>query len=79
MLFELGMRIAEDKPVVLVRARGTGPIFDVDNMLRVEEYSPNVWPSSVDEDVPTIEAHVRATWDNRDTGETFLQIPRRQG
>ncbi len=40
VLFELGMRINEDKPVALVRAKGTGPIFDVDNMLRVEEYEP---------------------------------------
>lgn len=36
VLFELGMRMAEDLPVVLVRAKGTGAIFDVDNMLRVE-------------------------------------------
>ena len=24
---------------------GTGPIFDVDNVLRVDECSPNLWPS----------------------------------
>ena len=35
VLFELGLRIAEDKPVVLVKASGTGRIFDVDNMMRV--------------------------------------------
>jgi hypothetical protein len=33
VLFELGMRMHADKPVVLVRAIGTGPIFDVDNVL----------------------------------------------
>ena len=32
-MFELGMRMAEDKPVVLIKAQGTGPLFDVDNML----------------------------------------------
>lgn len=42
VLFELGMRMATDLPVVLVRAKGTGAIFDVDNMLRVEDYSPNL-------------------------------------
>jgi hypothetical protein len=47
VLFELGMRIHADLPVVLVRARGTGAIFDVDNMLRVEEYDPNLWTSTV--------------------------------
>ena len=32
--FELGVRIAEEKPVVLMKAEGTGPLFDIDNMLR---------------------------------------------
>src|SRR5213079_2550524 len=66
VLFELGMRMAEDKPVALVRARGTGPIFDVDNMLRVEEYSPNLWPSTVTIDVPKIASHIKATWEGRE-------------
>ncbi|MFF9300503.1 hypothetical protein [Streptomyces sp. NPDC014764] len=76
VLFELGMRMAEDKPVVLVRAKGTGPIFDVDNMLRVEEYNPNLWTSTVAKDIPKIEAHVIAAWENRDTAQTFLKILR---
>ncbi|MEV8546274.1 hypothetical protein [Streptomyces sp. NPDC051572] len=76
VLFELGMRMAEDKPVVLVRAKGTGPIFDVDNMLRVEEYDPNLWTSTVAKDVPRIQAHVIAAWENRDTAQTFLKILR---
>ena len=67
-----------DKPVALVRARGTGPIFDVDNMLRVEEYSPNVWPSTVERDVPRIADHIKASWDNRETALTYMQILRRQ-
>jgi hypothetical protein len=33
VLFELGMRIAFDKPVCLIRAKGTAPIFDIDHML----------------------------------------------
>jgi hypothetical protein len=37
VMFELGVRIAQDKPVVLMKAEGTGPLFDVDNMLRVFE------------------------------------------
>ncbi|MFJ4810252.1 hypothetical protein [Streptomyces longwoodensis] len=76
VLFELGMRMAEDKPVALVRAKGTGPIFDVDNMLRVEEYNPNLWTSTVAKDIPKIEAHVMAAWENRDTAQTFLKILR---
>jgi hypothetical protein len=78
VLFELGMRMREDKPVALVRAKGTGQIFDVDNVLRVEDYNPNVWPSTVENDVPRIASHIRATWENRETVQTFMKILRPQ-
>jgi hypothetical protein len=74
VLFELGMRMHADKPVVLVRAKGTGPIFDVDNVLRVEDYNPNVWPSTAERDVPRLTAHIKATWDNRETGPTYMGL-----
>jgi len=78
VLFELGMRIKEEKPVALVKARGTGRVFDVDNMLRVEEYSPNLWPSTVAADLPRIQEHIKATWENRDSERTFMRILRQQ-
>jgi hypothetical protein len=74
VLFELGMRIAENKPVVLVRATGTGRIFDVDHVLRFQEYSPNLWPSTVANDLPLLQAHVKAGWDNRDSADTYRNI-----
>jgi hypothetical protein len=74
VLFELGMRMHADKPVALVRARGTGPIFDVDNLLRVEDYNPNLWPSTVERDLPRLTEHIRATWANRGTDKTFMQL-----
>jgi hypothetical protein len=74
VLFELGMRIAENKPVVLVRATGTGRIFDVDHVLRIQEYSPNLWPSTVEQDRPLLEAHIAAGWENRDSAETYRNI-----
>lgn len=74
VLFELGMRIAEDKPVVLVRAKGTGHIFDVDQVLRIEEYSPNLWPSTVKTDTERLQAHIKAGWDNRGSGQTYRGI-----
>jgi hypothetical protein len=74
VLFELGMRMREDRPVALVRAKGTGPIFDVDNMLRVEEYNPNLWPSTVQQDVPRLAEHIKVTWDNRNHAHTFMKI-----
>jgi hypothetical protein len=70
------MRMHEDKPVALVRAKGTGPIFDVDNMLRVEEYNPNLWRSTVERDVPRLRDHIQATWDNREVGPTFMRLLR---
>ena len=73
VLFELGMRMHADRPVVLVRARGTGAIFDVDNMLRVEEYSPNLWTSTVKADIPRLTER-KASWDNRDTAQTYMGI-----
>ncbi len=76
VLFELGMRMAEDKPVVLVRAKGTGPIFDVDNLLRVVEYDPNLWRSTIDQDLPAIRDHIKAGWDARDDGSSYLSILR---
>jgi hypothetical protein len=54
VLFELGLRMAFDKPVALIRAKGTDAIFDVDNMLRVFDYDPNIWPSTVERDMPRL-------------------------
>jgi hypothetical protein len=76
VLFELGMRMHADLPVVLVRARGTGMIFDVDNMLRVEDYTPNLWSSSIKIDVPKLTDHIKAAWDDRATAQTFMKLLR---
>ena len=78
VLFELGMRMHADLPVALIRAKGTGPIFDVDNMLRVEEYSPNLWASTVKRDVEALRDHIKGAWDNRETSQTFMQILQRR-
>lgn len=74
VLFELGMRMAHDKPVALIRAAGTGPIFDVDNMLRVFEYSPMLWPSTVERDLPKLVEHIRATWETRFSDHTYMKL-----
>jgi hypothetical protein len=79
VLFELGMRMHADLPVALVRARGTGPIFDVDNMLRVLEYAPTLWTSSVKRDTPLLTDHIKAAWETRETAQTFMKILRRTG
>src|SRR5262249_41128464 len=63
VLFELGVRMAEDKPVALIKATGTGRVFDVDNMLRVYEYNGNLWNSTLEKDLPALRDHIKAAWD----------------
>lgn len=77
VLFELGMRMAFDKPIVLIKAKGTGPIFDVDNMLRVFEYEPALWSSTVEADVPKLAQFIRASWQNRNEEDSYLRILKR--
>jgi hypothetical protein len=74
VLFELGMRINEDKPVVLIRAEGTPAIFDVDNMMRVFEYNRQLWKSTIETDVPKLTDHIRGAWDRRREKTTYKKI-----
>jgi len=75
VLFELGIRIAFNKPVCLIRAKGTAPIFDIDHMLRVYDYEPNLWPSTLELDVPALCDHILETWKNKDS-RSYLSILR---
>ena len=77
VLFELGMRMAMDKPVALIKSKDTGKIFDVDNMLRVYEYNQNLWKSTIDKDVPALTEHFKAAWENRDSEQTYMKILRK--
>jgi nucleoside 2-deoxyribosyltransferase len=74
VMFELGIRMAREKPVQLIRADGTPRIFDVDNMLRVYTYSPNLWATTVERDRPRLADHIKATWDNRTVNRSYMQI-----
>jgi hypothetical protein len=69
--------VAFDKPVVLIKAKGTRAIFDVDNMLRVYEYEPSLWPSTVEIDIPNLAQFIRASWVNRNEENTYLRILKR--
>jgi hypothetical protein len=68
--------MALEKPIVLVKAIGTNPIFDVDHMLRVESYNPNMWPSTVKADIPKLTAHITEAYANRDTQRSYMAILR---
>ena len=48
-------------------------IFDVD-IIRIEDYNPNVWPNTVEKDIPKIADHIKATWDNRDSMRPYMEI-----
>ena len=74
VLFELGIRIAKDLPVALIKSEGTGQIFDVDSMMRVLQYSPNLWPMTLEKDIPRMTDHIKGAWDNRATERSYLQI-----
>lgn len=78
VLFELGMRMALDKPVVIVKAKGTGSVFDVDNLIRYFEYNPVLWKSSIEMDIPELASHIKAAWDTKDSGQSYMQILRKQ-
>jgi hypothetical protein len=79
VLFELGIRMANEKPVALIKASGTGRIFDVDNMLRVHEYNANLWRTTTEKDVPDLAAHIKASWENRDRERSYMKILRDAG
>ena len=74
VLFELGIRIAQKKPVALIKSSGTGRIFDVDNMIRVFEYQSTLWKSSIDADLPGLTDHIRGTWEKRDSTTPYMNI-----
>jgi hypothetical protein len=74
VLFELGLRIAFEKPIALIKAEGTAPIFDVDAMLRVASYNPVLWKSTLQTDVPKICNHIKGAWDSRNGSTTWLKL-----
>jgi hypothetical protein len=79
VMFELGVRIAQEKPVVLMKAEGTGPLFDIDNMLRVFEYNPNLWQTTIEKDMPDLREFIKGAWDNRNPDKTYMKILRAKG
>lgn len=79
VLFELGIRMAQDKPVALIKASGTGRVFDVDNMLRVYEYNTNLWRTTIEKDLPELASHIKGSWENRERERSYMKILRDAG
>lgn len=74
VLFELGIRMMTNKPVSIIKAAGTGRVFDVDNMLRVFEYNPQLWRTTIETDLPELTRHVQATWELRNKEQSYIKI-----
>lgn len=72
VLFELGLAIAFKKKVVLIRAKGTPAIFDVDNLMRVYDYDRNLWKSTIERDVPNLSKHIQGALQTE--GSMYLDI-----
>ena len=72
VLFELGLAIAFKKKVAIIRAKGTKAIFDVDNSMRVLDYNPNLWKSTLDMDVEKLAKHIEVTANSNET--SYLDI-----
>ena len=74
VLFELGIRMMTNRPVSIIKATGTGRVFDVDNMLRVFEYKAHLWRTTIETDLPELTRHIQATWDLRDKEQSYIKI-----
>ena len=72
VLFELGLSIAFKKKVAIIRAKGTNAIFDVDSSMRVLDYNPNLWKSTLDMDIEKISQLIQITASTEET--TYLDI-----
>ncbi len=46
----------------------------MDNILRVVDYDQNLWPTTVESDLPVIRDHIKGAWDSKDSGETFMKL-----
>jgi len=73
VLFELGFRIALSKPVIIIKAKGTPPIFDVDSMMRYYEYNANLWKSTLEKDIPKLKEHIDAAWKGKNQ-QSYIDI-----
>jgi hypothetical protein len=48
--------------------------FSAASTFRIEEYSPNLWTSTLATDQPRLETHIKGAWDNRNFAETYRGI-----
>jgi hypothetical protein len=74
VLFELGLRMAMEKPTILIKSKDTPAIFDVDNLLRVLDYDPRLWKSTLENDVSRLTNHIKGGWEGKEASQTYMNI-----
>ena len=45
-------------------------------MLRVFEYSPNLWQTTIEKDMPNCREFIKGAWDNRTSEKSYIKILR---
>lgn len=73
VLFELGIAIALEKPVVLIKTDSTGQIFDIDNTIRVFPYNQNLWPSTLEKDIPNLAKRIKSVAENIGKEKSYFE------
>ncbi len=53
---------------------GTAAIFDVDNMMRVCEYDPRLWKTTIVSDITTMTDNVKGAWEGREKNPSYMGI-----
>jgi hypothetical protein len=74
VLFELGIRLTKELPVVLIKTTDTKPIFDVDHLMRVYPYNENLWQSTIEADVKALTNRIAGTWENKAQSVGYMRI-----
>jgi len=45
-------------------------------MLRVFEYNPNLWPTTIEKDLPKLREFIAGAWENRESEKSYMKILR---
>ena len=73
VLFELGIRIAVNKPVVLIKAQGPPQVFDLET-IRVYQYDSRLWPSTIPDDVERMTEILRETINGGNQTSSYFEL-----
>lgn len=73
VMFELGIRQAFDKPVVLIKDSKTLDIFDIQG-LRYFDYKSNLWPENINSSILGISQMLKSTYEMKEKFSLVSQL-----